>query len=99
MCCVTNHRVAAAGGQTINMRVRPEQKRRIAAAAEIENAGLTAFVLGAAEEKAERVLAAHATTIIPAEFFDAFYASLDEPARANPALAAVAARRRRVTQR
>ncbi|HVA59855.1 MAG TPA: DUF1778 domain-containing protein [Mycobacteriales bacterium] len=47
----------------------------------------------AAEERAEQVLAEHGSvTIVPAGFFDALLAALDDPARANPTLARGAAK-------
>lgn len=99
---MATYKKAAAGSSreqsTINMRVRAEQKRRISAAAELEHTKLSSFVMSAAEEKAERVIAEHSTTLVPADYFEALYASLDAPARPNRALAAAAAKRRRVVQ-
>ena len=75
---------------TINMRVQRAEKERIQRAAELADVSVSAFVLSAAEEKASRVIAEHATTMVPADFFDALYARLDDAPVANAALAAAA---------
>ena len=80
------------------MRITAERKRKLQAAAELQDVKLTSFVVSAAEEKADRVIAEHSTTTVPADYFEALYKSLDS-AEPNPALAALAARPRRVTQR
>lgn len=85
--------------QTINIRARADQKRRLRSAAEIEHTTVSAFVMQAAEERADRVIAEHSTTWVPAEYFDALYANLDAPSRPNEALAAAAARPRRAVRR
>jgi uncharacterized protein (DUF1778 family) len=83
--------------ETINMRTDAERKRRLQAAADISHESLTAFVLSAADEKAERVIAEARTTPLPADFFDDFFDSLaPEP---TPALADAAARLRRTVSR
>jgi uncharacterized protein (DUF1778 family) len=81
----------------INMRTDAERKRRLQLAAELSHESLTAFVLSAAEERAERIIAeAHATTL-PAEFFDVFFDSL--AAEPTPALRDAAARLPHVLRR
>ena len=78
--------------KTINMRTDAERKRRYQLAAELSRTSLTSFVLSAADEKADRVLASYRTTTLPAEFFDAFFDSL--AAEPNDVLEALAASER-----
>ena len=80
------------------MRADEPIKQRLQTAAELSNTTLTQFILDAAEAKAEQVLVEHSTTVVPADFFDAFYASLDEPAADMPTLAAAARKPRRFRQ-
>lgn len=81
------------------MRVPFRQKARLRLAADLSHTKMSTFVLGAAEEKADKVIAEHATTWVPADFFDTFYGSLDAPVRPNPDLAASAMRPSPVSQR
>jgi predicted N-acetyltransferase YhbS len=60
---------------------------------------VSAFVLDAAGRRAEEVIAASTTTVVPARFFDTLHAALDRTPRPNPALARRAAAKRRVVQR
>jgi uncharacterized protein (DUF1778 family) len=83
--------------ETINMRTAPERKRRLLVAAELSHESLTAFVLAAAEEKAEQVIESHRTTVLPARFFDDFFDAL--AAEPGPALRAAARRHRQLQRR
>lgn len=51
-------------------------------------------MVAAAVEKAEEVIAQHAYTTVPSDYFDRLLASLDEPVEPMPELAAAAARHR-----
>lgn len=83
--------------ETINMRADAERKRRLQIAADLCHESLTAFVLAAADERAERVIADARTTALPADFFDEFFGSLaPEP---TPALRDATARLRRTVRR
>ena len=83
--------------ETINMRTDAERKRRLQLAADLAHQSLTSFVLAAADEKAERVIADSRLTVLPAAFFDDFFDSVAaEPA---PALVKAAARHRRTVRR
>ena len=62
--------------ETINMRTDAERKRRLQIAADLAHESLTSFVLSAADERAERVIADSRTTTLPADFFDAFFDSI-----------------------
>lgn len=83
--------------ETINMRTDAERKRRLQVAADLTRQSLTSFVLSAADEKAERIIADSRSTVLPAEFFDEFFDSL-APGPA-PALVKAAARHRRTVHR
>jgi len=83
--------------ETINMRMDPERKRPLQAAADLSHESLTAFVLSAADEKADRVIADARTTPLPADFSDEFFDSLaPEP---TPDLVSAAARLRQTARR
>lgn len=83
--------------ETINMRTDAERKYRLQLAADLSRESLTKFVLSAADEKAEQVIAESRSTVLPDRFFDEFFGSLaPEPA---PALVAAAKRHRRTVRR
>ena len=83
--------------ETINMRTDAERKRRLQMAADLAHESLTSFVLSAADDRAERVIADSRTTTLPADFFDDFFDSLaPEP---TPALIDAAARLRHMVRR
>ena len=83
--------------ETINMRTDAERKRRLQAAADLSHESLTAFVLSAADEKAERVLSAARTTPLTAGFFDEFFDALAPEPTAD--LVSAAARLRQTVRR
>jgi uncharacterized protein (DUF1778 family) len=82
-----------AAAPRLNFRVRPDVELRLRAAAAASDQSLTDFVISAAEDRAEEVLATH--TLVPADYFDQLLAALDEPGDANAALRAAARRPRR----
>lgn len=84
----------------LEVRVRPEVKARIEHPAELAQVPVSDFVLSAAEERANLVLAEHQTqTPVAAEFFDALLDALDTEPRPDFVLAAAAARARSLLQR
>lgn len=83
----------------IELRADVEREQRIRYAAELSHESISAFVLEAASQRAEQVIAASAATVVPSDWFDALWAALDEPPSTNAALRARAARARSVTQR
>lgn len=86
-----------AKSERVEARLSPETRDRIARAARFEGRSLSAFMVDAAVERAEEVLAEQTVTVVPVEYFDRLVAALDEPDRA-PRLARAAkqaARRRR----
>ena len=83
--------------ETINMRTDAERKRRLQMAADLAHESLTSFVLSAADDRAERVIADSRTTTLPTDFFDDFFDSLaPEP---TPTLIDAAARLRHMVRR
>lgn len=71
--------VAAVGQQTINMRTDSERKRRLQTAADLSHMSLSAFVLSAADERAQQVIDQQSATALPAHFYDDFFDSLAAP--------------------
>lgn len=82
----------------IELRAEPDREQRIRLAADLAHQSMTSFVLDAATERADEVIAAAATTVVSGEFFDALLAALDEPPEPNGALSRTARRTRRVRQ-
>jgi len=83
----------------IELRADAAAAERIRLAAATSRKSVSAFVLDAANEAAEEVIAQQTTVVLTAEAFDSFYDWLDTPAEEVPALARLARRKRRVTQR
>lgn len=83
----------------IELRVDPEHERRIRYAAELKHQSVSAFVLDAAAERAEEVIASASATVVPSDFFDQLWDALDAPATPSPTLQRRARARRRVDQR
>lgn len=78
----------------IEARLLPEERAAIDRAAAQEGVSRSTFVVVAAVEKAERLIAEEATTRIPPSFFDDLLAALDAAGPA-PALARAAERAHR----
>jgi uncharacterized protein (DUF1778 family) len=83
----------------IELRAEPEREERIRFAAQLRHQSVSSFVLDAASDRAEEVIADSAVTLVPSAFFDELLAALDRPPKKNAALARRAAQRRRVIQR
>jgi uncharacterized protein (DUF1778 family) len=81
------------------VRTDPDRERRIRYAAELENRSISAFVLDAAVDRADEVIAAASTTTVPSDFFDEFWAALEAPAEPSPAVERRAATERQVKKR
>jgi uncharacterized protein (DUF1778 family) len=81
----------------LNFRVESAVEERLRAAAAIEHKTITEFVLGAAAERAEEVIAAQ--SVVPTEYFDQLLAALDAPDEPMPELERLAARPRRFIRR
>lgn len=83
----------------IELRAQPVREARIRYAAKLQNQSMSAFVLEAAAEKAEDVIASSTQTVVPSGFFDELLAALDEQPKPMPRLAKAAKKPRRFTQR
>lgn len=83
----------------IEARVEPERAGRIRYAADLANTSMSAFVVDAAAEKAEQIIAEHRETTVPSEFFDSLLAALDEDTPVPPLRKAAARARRSVKRR
>jgi len=84
----------AARTERIEARIDPESAERIRYASVLEHTSVSGFVVAAAAEKAERVIAEHAYTLVPSNYFDRLLEILDQPVEPMPELAAVARRER-----
>lgn len=82
----------------IELRADPEREERIRRAASLLHQSVSSFVLDAAAERADTVLAEAARTVVPAEFFDELWSALEAAPRPNAALERRAGKRRRVSQ-
>jgi uncharacterized protein (DUF1778 family) len=87
--------IMAVKSERLEARVSPEQRARLEWAARITGTSISTFVVDAAIERAEGLVAAQMSTTVPAEYFDRLVAALDEPDRA-PTLTKAA---RRVNRR
>lgn len=70
----------------IHLRVDPDQEVRLRAAAEANGETLTGFLLAAAAERAEEVLARAGQIAVNGAAFDRFVAALDGDAEPMPTL-------------
>jgi len=83
----------------IELRTQPNRAQRIRYAARLTQKSLSAFMLDAASERAEDVISATTTTVVPAKFFDELWDALSGAARPNAVLSRRGRARRRVVQR
>lgn len=81
----------------VEVRVAPQTRERISAAAEKVNETTSEFMRNAALDRADRVLALSSRTLMPAEQFDAMLHALDKPDHA-PTLEKLAAQPRRFSR-
>jgi uncharacterized protein (DUF1778 family) len=91
--------MAATRTSRIELRADPERERRIRYAAELQHQSVSAFVLVAAAERADQVIASASATVVPSDFFDQLWEALDATGEPSPALQRRARARRRVEQR
>jgi uncharacterized protein (DUF1778 family) len=82
----------------IEARVEPERAERIRYAAELEDTSVSAFVIEAAADRAEQVIAENRETVVPADFFDSLLEALDSTSPV-PRLEKAAARARDLVKR
>lgn len=72
--------------ERIEARIEPTRIQRIRFASRLVEESMSSFVVQAATERAERVIAEHAFTTVDDNYFDKLIASLDEPAKPIPSL-------------
>ena len=81
----------------LEARISPGDRLRIEQAASATGVSVSAFMVGAAVERADDVIAAAASTTVSGDYFDELLAALDEAGSA-PALARAAQRVDRVSR-
>jgi uncharacterized protein (DUF1778 family) len=62
----------------VEARLAPEERERIRSAADLQHTSTSSFMVSAALEKADQVIASFRVTTVPSEYFDALFASLDD---------------------
>jgi uncharacterized protein (DUF1778 family) len=82
----------AARTDRIEARIEPDRADRIRLASELLHTSVSAFMVAAAAEKAEEVIAEHAYTLVPDDYFNELLAALDAPPVVVPSLAKAAAK-------
>lgn len=85
--------------ERVEARIAPDEHSRIKRAADLAHTSISSFMVAAAAEKADRVIAEHHTTTVRAGFFDELLAALDTPGVLNAALADAEATRASVITR
>jgi uncharacterized protein (DUF1778 family) len=83
----------------IELRADPEREQRIRFAAELSHQSLSSFVLDAAAERAEQIIASSSATVVPSDFFDELWAAMDAVPAPNEALTRRASAPRSVEQK
>lgn len=78
----------------LNVRVTERQRMAYERASALEDTTITAFVTGAADERAEQVLLTYSSMQVPSDVFDALLAVLDQPNERLPWMEKVLADRR-----
>lgn len=81
--------------ERVEARLSSDERRRIEQAAEIAGESMSSFLVKAAVSRADDVVAAQLSTIVPPGYFDELVAALDEGPEDLPRLAAAARRARR----
>lgn len=89
MLTVTNHRIMYGMGkrsERIEARIEPARVERIRFASQLVEESISSFVVQAAIERAEQVIAERTFTTVDDKYFDKLIASLNEPAKPIPSL-------------
>ena len=84
----------SAKSDRVEARVSPEQRDRIGRAAAFTGESMSAFIVSAAVERADEVIAEQFSTVVPSDYFDQLLVALDEAAEPSPRLAIAAKRAR-----
>jgi len=79
----------------VEARLSPDQRDRIERAATLAEESISSFMVSAAVQRAEAVIADHSSTVVPSDYFDQLLAALDAGPESSPRLAAAAQRSRR----
>jgi uncharacterized protein (DUF1778 family) len=79
----------------VEARLSPDQRDRIGRAAGFTGESMSAFIVSAAMQRADDVIAEQSSTVVPYDYFDQLLAALDEMPEPSPRLAAAARRARR----
>ncbi len=80
--------------ERIDLRTSPEIKELIVRAASTTGVSVSAFLLGAAQERAKRVLAEDESLTLTARDWDAFVTALDNTEKSRPRLSSAMQRHR-----
>ena len=72
--------------ERIELRLQPSQKATLARAAAVAGVKVAELIRDSALDRAEAVLAAQTSTVLPADYFDQLLDALDRPGEANQAL-------------
>ena len=72
--------------EKLDLRLTPQAKQRIVAAADVLGRSVSDFVLTSALERADEALAENSVWNLTAEQWEAFHVALDAPPVFNPAL-------------
>ncbi len=67
----------------VEARIAPRDRARIDRAAALEGQSISTFMVTAASEKADQVIAARTTTVVPADYFDRLVTAIDRADRAS----------------
>ena len=78
--------------ERVEARIEPERADRIRFASQLVDESMSSFMVRAASDRAERVIADHAFTVVDGDYFTRLIVELDRPARSVPALAKAARR-------
>ncbi|HQZ85087.1 MAG TPA: DUF1778 domain-containing protein [Actinomycetota bacterium] len=79
---------AARASERLEVRLRPEAQRRLRLAADLQHVSVSAFILTAGLESAERVIEEVNSWPVPLAIFEELETALDAPAEPNSTLAA-----------
>jgi uncharacterized protein (DUF1778 family) len=85
--------------ERMEVRLTPEDKSLLLEAAGINHESASGFVVRAAREAAKEVIERDQATVVPAAFFEAMVASLDEPAQPITELASAVQKHRDIVKR
>lgn len=72
--------------KVLNVRITDRQRRIYERAAALEGVSVSALVTSATDARADELLHAHASMVVPADVFDDLLAALDRPTSLTPAL-------------